>query len=311
MKMAMRIVAAIVATLGVAMLASYWRAAAGGDAKESITSGGLRRTYEVHLPSGYDGSREYALVVALHGRLGDGHGMAVVTHFDTVADERGFLVVYPDGLHRSWADGRGNSPSDKEGIDDVQFLADLMTKMQRQYHADPRRIYVTGISNGGFMSLRVACELADRVAAVGVDAATLSAKTAANCHPARPMPVMMIHGTNDPLVPIAGGELGRNGSHGLVLSHEETIRKWLALDGCHGPATRTEIADESRQDTPIHVRVWEACAGGAEVRSYVVEGGGHTWPGGKQYLPAAFIGKTARNLDASEAYWNFFSNYAV
>lgn len=311
MKTMTRIAAAIAVTLGVAMLANCWRATANSDTRGSIESGGRERTYEVHVPTRFTESQTHPLVLALHGRLGDGHGMAMLTHFDAVADEHGFIVVYPDGWHRSWADGRGSSPSDKEGVNDVQFLADLMEKMERDYRVDPKRIYVVGISNGGFMSLRVACELADRVAAVGVDAATLSANTAAACHPSQPVPVMIIHGTKDPLVPIAGGELGRNGSHGLVLSHEETIRKWLAIDGCRGQAARTEIPDDSRRETPIPARIWEECAAGAEVRSYVVEGGGHTWPGGKQYLPAAFIGKTARNMDASEAYWGFFEKHPL
>src|SRR6267143_2117180 len=143
-----------------------------GNSQGSITVDGRERTFEVHVPPGYKGEQAGPLVVALHGRGGTGHRIVGLTHFDDVADAHGFLVAYPDGLNASWADGRGATPSDTDGIDDIKFLSELIRKLIRDYKIDSWRVFVTGISNGGFMSQRVACELSSQVAAVGVVAAT-------------------------------------------------------------------------------------------------------------------------------------------
>jgi len=194
--------------------------------QRSITVDGRKRTYELHLPHPYDSSRPAPLVLVLHGRLGDGHGTAGLTHFDKVSDAHGFLVVYPDGLQRSWADGRGFTSSDKNGIDDGTFMSALIDKLSSDNKIDAKRVYVTGISNGGFMSQRLGCELSSKIAAVGTVAATLSQNTAASCRPARPVSVAFLQGTKDPLVPIQGGPMGRNGSHGVILSLADSAKKW-------------------------------------------------------------------------------------
>ena len=130
-----------------------------GNSQGSIIVDGHERTYELHVPPGYKGEQAVPLVVALHGRGGTGHGTVGLTHFDDVADAHGFLIAYPDGLNASWADGRGATPSDTDGIDDIKFLSELIRKLARDYKIDSLRVFVTGYSNGGFMSQRVACEL--------------------------------------------------------------------------------------------------------------------------------------------------------
>lgn len=281
-----------------------------GNSQGSIIVDGRERTYEVHAPTSYKGEQAVPLVVALHGRGGNGHGTAGLTRFDSVSDAHGFLVVYPEGLSASWADGRGATPSDKDGIDDVKFLSELIGKVARNYKIDPSRVFVTGYSNGGFMSQRLACELSSQVVAVGVVAATMGETTASRCHPDRPVSVMLIQGTLDPLVPIQGGPMGPNGSRGMILSLKDAARKWIGLDACDSKPQVSFVADKAGDGTTIHREVFSGCKEGTEVISYTVEGGGHTWPGGKAYLPESIIGKTSGNMDASEILWEFFSKHS-
>jgi polyhydroxybutyrate depolymerase len=280
------------------------------DTRESITIDGRERTYNLHLPSSYDDSKSVPLVVALHGRLGTGEGQERLGHMDRTSDEHGFIIVYPDGVDRSWADGRGSSPSDKNGVNDVKFLSELVAKLESQYKIDRSRVYATGMSNGGFMSARLACDLSDKLAAVAIVAASISTPTAAACHPAKTISVLILQGTNDPLVPFEGGLLGKNGDRGEILSHGAAVQKFTALNHCLSDPTRTYISDTANDGTSVDISIYSHCASGAEVRSYAIIGGGHTWPGGVPYLPRPLIGKTSRNLDASEAIWEFFSAHS-
>jgi polyhydroxybutyrate depolymerase len=281
-----------------------------GNTVSSITVDGHNRAYELHVPAAYKGDQAVPLVVALHGRGGTGHVIAGLAHFDAVADAHGFLVVYPDGLSASWADGRGATPSDTDGIDDIKFLSELIRKLARDYKIDSLRVFVTGYSNGGFMSQRVACELSSQVAAVGVVAATMGETTASHCHPERPVSVMLIQGLQDPLVPFQGGPMGPNGSRGMILSLQDAAKKWIGLDACDSKPEITTLQDKAADGTSIRREAFTGCKGGAEVVVYTVEGGGHTWPGGKPYLPESIIGKTSGNMDASEALWEFFSKHS-
>lgn len=265
------------------------------------------RTYIVHTPAGASAGKSLPLVVALHGRLGTGAGQQRLSHMDGVSDSQGFLVVYPDGLDRSWADGRGGSPSDRNGVDDVKFISQLIDKLSGEFQVDRSRIYATGMSNGGFMAGRLACELSEKIAAVGIVAASLSVNVDANCHPVKPVSMMIVQGTEDPLVPFVGGSLGRNGERGHILSHELAVRHWVFLNHC-GTTPRTQhFSDSAGDGTSIDVATFSGCDGGGEVRGYTMLNGGHAWPGGMAYLPQAIIGKTTRNMDASEVLWEFFS----
>jgi polyhydroxybutyrate depolymerase len=281
-----------------------------GNSPGSITVDGHERTYEVHVPGAYKGEQAVPLVVVLHGRGGNGPGTAGLTQFDSVADAHGFLLVYPEGLENSWADGRGATSSDKDGIDDIKFLSELIRKLARNYKIDSLRVFVAGYSNGGFMSQRVACELSSQVAAVGVVAATMGEITASRCHPEKPVSVMLIQGTQDPLVPFQGGPMGKDGSHGTILSLQKTAGKWAGLDACNSKPEVSTLEDKAGDGTTIRREAFRGCKEGAEVISYTVEGGGHTWPGGKPYLPESIIGKTSGNMDASEVLWEFFSRHS-
>jgi polyhydroxybutyrate depolymerase len=298
--------------LGVAAVSGYMIGGRPDDPREQIRVDGHQRSYDIHVPADYDPTKPLPLVLALHGRLGTGSSEERLAHFDKVSDDNGFLAVYPNGLDRSWADGRGGSgsPSDRNNIDDVKFLSALIDKIKSEYNIDATRIYAIGMSNGGFMSARLACELSDRIAAVAIVGASLSENVAANCHPAKPISVMIIQGTSDPIVPLAGGALGKD-TAGRILSHDASVQKFAELDHCNAEPRKHQIPDTAKDGTTVDVTAYESCANGTEVRGYVVNGGGHTWPGGVQYLPAAFIGKTTHNLDGSSAIWKFLSTHQL
>jgi polyhydroxybutyrate depolymerase len=296
--------------MAIAILNGLLTSSSSDDQKRALSVDGVERTYALHIPKDFDSSKSAPLLIALHGRLGTGQGQERLAHFHKVSDEHGFLVLYPDGLQRSWADGRGATPSDKINVDDVKFISALIDNLSAKYKIDRSRIYAAGMSNGGFMAGRLGCELSERIAAVAIVGASLSTEVAASCHPAKPVSVMIVQGTDDPLVPIEGGALRRDGKGGTVLSHNDSIRKWLAMDQCPTTPQKDTIPDSASDGTSIQVETYELCSAGSEVRSYVVVHGGHTWPGGQQYLPAALIGETTRNLNGSEVIWDFLARHS-
>jgi polyhydroxybutyrate depolymerase len=281
-----------------------------GDLRESFPVDGRERSYELHVPPTYDGSKAVPLVMALHGRLGTGQGQERLGHMNKSSDQHGFLIVYPDGIDRSWADGRGSSPSDKTNVNDVKFLSELIARLASRYKIDRSRVYATGMSNGGFMSARLACDLSEKLAAVAIVGASISTTAAAACRPTNSISVLIMQGTSDPLVSFDGGPLGKNGHRGEILSHDAAVQKFASLNHCPAEPAGSHIPDTAHDGTAIDVSIYSCCASGSEVRSYAIVNGGHTWPGGIQYLPQSIIGKTSHNLEASETIWEFFAQHS-
>jgi polyhydroxybutyrate depolymerase len=273
------------------------------DFSGSLSFGGLTRTYRGHLPSSYENTAALPLLLALHGHGGDGQGMERLTHLNTFADQHSFIVVYPDGYQKSWADGRGATEADQAHVDDVGFLSTLIDTLASQYKVDRSRVYVTGISNGGFMTDRLACDLADKIAAAAAVAAPMPTNLADRCAPKRPMPYLLMQGTADPLVPAQGGQI--LGERGVVLSTSATMQKWVGIDGCKATPARGSEPDTANDGTSVSYETYSGCQKNSAVMLYLVEGGGHTWPGGLQYLPESLIGKTSRDVDADALIWAF------
>lgn len=274
--------------------------------KNTITVDGITRTFVIYQPSGINPAQKLPLIISLHGRLGAGEGEMRFADFRPIADRDKFLVVCPDGIDRSWNDGR-NTPAHKKGINDVKFIDELITYMIKNYHADPERVYVTGMSNGGFMTSRLACQLYNRIAAVAIVAASMD--EGMDYSPQHPMPVMYIQGTADPLVPYSGGEM--KGAGGEIYSHEDMLRTWARTDGCRSTPLYEHLKPEVDDGTSITRETFTNPASGAEVIGYTVMGGGHTWPGGTQYLPRFVIGRLSHNLNACEVIWDFFKGYRL
>lgn len=257
----------------------------------------------LHVPAG----EPIGLVLSLHGGGGTGVTQRGLTDFDSAADAHNLLVVYPDGYDKSWADGRGASPADRHHIDDVGFLAGLASKLQNDYGIAPGHIFVTGMSNGGFMSNRLACDRADLFAAIAPVAGTLGVGVA--CNPSRPVSVWEAHGTADPLVPYKGGDVHGRGGVSHSISADAMVNKWRTADGCQGDPS-VQVLPDVKDGTVVRRSDYTDCAASTEVVFYQIDSGGHTWPGGKQYLPAAVIGPTTRALDGSEAIAEFFLTHA-
>jgi polyhydroxybutyrate depolymerase len=293
---------------------------AGKDLRTSFIHDSLKRTFNIHIPSFYDKSVQSPLVIALHGRGTNGLSMIILTHkgFNTLADEDGFIMVYPDGIELNWNDGRtdeeANDRAHRENIDDVGFISALIDTMIKDYNINPKRVYVTGISNGAIMSYRLACELSHKITAIAPVDGNIPYMLFPECSPSRPVSVLAINNTDDPLVPFEGGEIYgqfRRIKLGRVLSVNESIGFWVNRNMCSVKPVVTEEPDRDPEDgTRVTIKQYLNGIGGTEVSLYAVDGGGHTWPGGFQYLPAGIIGKTCRDFDANEVIWSFFNRHS-
>jgi polyhydroxybutyrate depolymerase len=283
----------------------------------SIPYGGLERSYRIHIPPSYDKARLFPLLIALHGGGGTGKKMEKLTFegFNKLSDREGFIVVYPDGVEKHWNDGRENVSyrAHREKIDDVGFLSALIDHLGDQYNIDLKRVYVTGISNGAMMSFRLGCELSKKITAIAPVSGAMPENLPSRCAPSRPMPVLMICNTEDRLVRWEGGDIrfGRK-NFGRALSVPETVNYWVHHNQCSSPPTISTEPDRDPKDgTRVRKELHHPCRDGSEVVLYAIEGGGHTWPRGHQYLPEWIVGKTSRDMDANEVIWDFFKNYKM
>jgi polyhydroxybutyrate depolymerase len=288
-----------------------------GDPLKHITFGGVERSFRIHLPSGSLPSAPTPLVIALHGGGGTAANMIGLTlgGFDRLADSEQFIVVYPEGIDKQWNDGRTGSGhrTERENTDDVGFIGALIDTLIATTYADPRRVYVTGMSNGAIMSYRLACELSRKIAAVAPVDGAIAEQTAHRCAPVKPVSVLAINNVDDRLVHWDGGDVtGPFGKRklGRVLSVRTSVALWVEHDHCSPAPVVSSLPDVDPADgTRVRTEAFSGGEEGTEVVLYAVEGGGHTWPGGKPYLPEWLIGKTCRDLDACRAIWEFFKQH--
>jgi polyhydroxybutyrate depolymerase len=291
--------------------------AAGGSGESSASTriikiGSIERTYFVHVPSRFPGGRPAGLVLVLHGGGGTGRQIERHTRFSTLADHGGFIAVYPDAVDRNWNDGRGAAgiAAQQRNIDDVAFLSGLITVLTREFAVDPRRVYVTGASNGAFMSERLAAEVSQRIAAIAPVIGGMGPQVRDRFAPKAPVSVLLMNGTEDPLVPYQGGPVARSRSRGETIGIPEIVRLWTTYNRCSGPPETVLLPDADPADgTRVRRTAYARCADRTAVTLYTIEGGGHTWPGGVQYLPRAIIGRTSRDIDATEVIWQFFAGH--
>ena len=261
------------------------------------------------VPGSYDTATPMALVLALHGGGGNGEEMCSLPGgIQELAESEGFIVTCPDAVEDHWNDGRGNEQyrSQAEDIDDVGFLLALVEWLPEDYNVDPARIYVTGASNGGMMTQRLACEASGVFAAAAVVIASQPVNL--DCLPDRPISILFMNGTDDPLMPYEGGQVRFYRQElGEVLSTQETVTFWAGVNGCD-PAPVTEmLPDLDPEDgTRIRLDAYFGCDQGSRVLLYTMQGGGHTWPGGSQYLARSVIGRVSRDLKANAVIWTFF-----
>jgi polyhydroxybutyrate depolymerase len=263
-----------------------------GKTNGTIVSSGETRKYLLYVPKTYDRSKAMPLVISLHAAALRPAAEMEISRWNELADEHGFIVVYPSGsgLPRVWPMGPRSLGRD------VRFISDLIEKLEAEYNIDPNRIYADGMSNGGGMAFALSCRLSDRIAAVGAVAAAQLLPWDW-CGDSRPVPTVAFHGTADRFAPYQGG------SSPIAPGAFPNIRDWTARvarrNQCKGDPIDTRISPSVRR------LAYTNCAENADVILYTVEGGGHTWPGGRP-LTEWIAGRTTREISASRVMWEFF-----
>jgi polyhydroxybutyrate depolymerase len=279
--------------------------------QRTLVSSGQERSYWIVRPKNVTGKAP--VVFVLHGgAVGDGR-QTFRYGFHELGGRDGVVTVHPNGKGEGWVDGR-DTPYLRErsaGANDVAFFRDMIDALIAEGVADPARIYVTGGSNGGMMTMRLACELGDRIAAVAPFVSMLPEKLVPGCKPARPIPILMIAGTADRLMPFGGGAVAAmsGDDRGTVLGAAQTFEFWKARNGCAGPVVAQDLPDVDPQDgTRVRLETGQSCA--APVVFYTVEGGGHRLPGEgpRVYADerlARLSGVSSRDLDGKSVIWSF------
>jgi polyhydroxybutyrate depolymerase len=268
----------------------------------SLEAGGRERTYIVHRPVDLDGGKPAPLVIVLHGGFGTGAQAERSYNWDAEADRRGFVVVYPDGIKRSWnAGGKCCGRAFRDGVDDVAFVTLLIETVARAENIDRRRVYLTGISNGAGMAYRYACEGRFPVAAIGAVAGSLAIR----CARPRAVSVMEIHGLEDSRVPFAGGHGNGVASDVDWLGVERTLAPFRAADDCGSAG--------ARQAGVVRTTTWR-CASGREVVLVTVADAGHQWPGANPqrgfFAMLLRLDPPSTALDATDVLWTFFARHS-
>jgi polyhydroxybutyrate depolymerase len=267
----------------------------------SIVSSGNTRRYLLYVPKSYDHSKATPLIISIHPAATWAAVEKNMTQWNDLADQHGFIVVYPNGSGaffdgftsgpHVWPGGRITLPRD------VRFISELIDKLESQYNIDPNRIYADGISNGGGMAFALSCNLSDRIAAVGTVAAAHVEPW--ECRDSKPVPTMVFHGTDDKFAPYLGGKSP------IAPRPFANIPNWTAQvaqrNQCKGSPVETRISP--------HVRrlAYAGCA--ADVIFYTIEGGGHTWPSGGNPYPEWIVGKTTDEINASRMLWEFYMQH--
>ncbi len=287
----------------------------GRKSTNTIMHDGIKRMYHLYVPALYNPKNPAPLVFGLHGGGGKGNWMGKFTGLRPLADQHGFIAIYPNAVEKNWNDGRNlkDYRSMRENIDDVGFISALIDTVANQYAIDRKRVYVTGASNGAMMSFRLACELTDEITAIGPVIGSMGENISKTCSPTRPIPVIIIGGTGDPLVPWNGGHVHLfRKKLGRVLSFAETTRSWVEHNGCSPGPDISWLPDVDPEDgTRIRKKVYSQCNQGVKVVLYEIMGGGHTWPGGSQYLPESIVGIVSKDMNAGEVIWDSFEGFSM
>jgi polyhydroxybutyrate depolymerase len=263
---------------------------ASGDRTLTLTSGGYARDSLLHVPPSYDPSTGTMLVLNFHGFSSNAPEQVSLTAMNPVADAKGFLVAYPDGLGSGWNGGDCCTELQPGTVDDVQFTKDLLALIESQYCIAPDRIYATGFSNGGFLSHRLACAMADTFAAVAPVSGVLGIPPV-DCQPSRPIPVLHIHGTADPVVPYDGGPALKLLPPIVFRSVADTLTFWRGANGCLGASSVTYQKGDA---TCVQ---WADCQDGVDVNLCTLSGDGHQWPGSSLVVPG--LGNASTSLDGT------------
>lgn len=271
-----------------------------GEMSRTVTHSERERSYLLYVPGSVNWDEPVPVVFVFHGGTGNAENAKRTTGFNTVADDHEFLVVYPNGTGRlsdeiilTWNGGTCCGYAQTENVDDVGFVRAMVADLQSLVTLDMKRVYATGMSNGGILSHRLGCEAADVFAAIAPVAGTLNF---APCAPTEPVSVLMFHGTEDQHLPYAGG-VGAVSLAGVdFASVADSVSVWTTANGC-ASTSEMEAFDDIEHES------WTGCV--APVELYTILGGEHAWPGGEHGRPDADA--PTQTISASELIWEFFA----
>ena len=262
----------------------------------SIIHDNIERDYRLFRPASYDGTKALPLVFSLHGFGSNALEQQIYTEMGNVSIDNEFLICFPNGVDNAWNVGWTNGST----ADDVGFISALIDQLSQDYNIEPNRIYSCGMSNGGYMSYRLACELNDKIAAVASVTGSFSPQYIDQCQPGKSVPTMEIHGTADLVVPY-------NGAATLAVGVEDVISFWINNNQCELSSDTTIIEDTDNGDFSTAIQVdYKNCDLATQVSLIKIENGGHTWPGA-----SIVVGVTNQDFKASEAIWDFFSQFTL
>ncbi|HCW08191.1 MAG TPA: esterase [Cytophagales bacterium] len=277
------------------------------DFSRTIDVLGEQREYIVHLPLNNIANKKHPLVLAFHGGGGSAKHSLAFFGLNEVSDTAGFIVVYPNGLNKGWNDGRVIK---NHTHDDIRFITLLLEQLKKDYSIDEKKVFATGISNGGFFSFSLALHLSNKIRAIAPVCASIPETIFQNYNPPKPVSLLLINGTEDPLVPYNGGKIGgRLLKRGQCSSTIETVKKFILMNQCDPKPTTYSFPDKDVTDECKAKRFSYSCENGNQVQLIRIEGGGHTWPGGKQYLGKRLVGKVCRDFSAATEVWSFFRSF--
>jgi polyhydroxybutyrate depolymerase len=283
--------------------------------KVDIRIMGSRSSYLVHVPPAYETRSSLPLVVAIHGAFETAKDMEARTGFSDLADQEGFVVVYPNGfglfgLLQHWNAGHCCGKAAADGIDDVGFLVEVIADLKKRLAIDPKRIYMVGFSNGGMLALRFAAEKTDTLSALATVAATIGSTTAGHeplwrmPNPVAPLPQIFFHGLADEAIPAQGGISPKRGGDQSFLAVDDSTDLWIRNNGCDPDPIIEDIRNGA-----VHIHTWQMCRQDAEVMLYLMENWGHVWPG-LHYTADLNDENPLKDFDAAAIIWDFFkSNY--
>jgi polyhydroxybutyrate depolymerase len=266
---------------------------------DSIYSGSQYRTYRLYRPTSYTGTQAYPLVLNLHGYTSTSFAQQYYGNFMPVADTAKFLIVHPQGTKDGSNQPYWNAGISPTGVNDLLFLSQLIDSLKTIYNIDPNSIYSAGMSNGGFMSNYLACNLSNKITAIAGVTGTMFSTFSSTCNPGRPVPAMHIHGTADGTVPYNGGS--------GAIAVDTLTKLWRIKNNCNPVPTTSAVPNINTSDgcTADHF-LWAGGTLGATNELYRINGGGHTWPGA-----TTIIGVTNQDFNASVEIWRFFRKYKL
>ncbi|QSJ18159.1 hypothetical protein JYQ62_04825 [Nostoc sp. UHCC 0702] len=270
-----------------------------GDNYGKLNDQGKLRNYYFYIPKSYNQNRPLPLVLVFHGDNGSGRSISNVTRFNKLADQKGFIVVYPDAIDQKWS-LIGNA---KGKVDDVLFVSALIDHLKQQMNIDSHKIYASGFSRGGILTQALACELPNKIAGFASVAGSLPVRLKPNCQPQTPISMLMINGTSDRDVLYEGDD---HTQRGALISIRDMVNFWRSHDQCTSSNKSPQFSEDQ-----VKASLYTGCNGNSEVWELAVVNGGHFWPGGASTDESVNRFNAKLGLNASETIWNFFQRHSL